>query len=166
MCKSKECQNKTSEKFVPIYSCKLCKAMFTFEECLEMHERIWAKGKKRCEKCNKLLPEKRFTSDGAHPNCGLRYCRMCKIYADPENHPFCYVQPYISKLKPSNKEMLEDKEETVLDLLSGYPEDYDEEYLEAQEKAEVEAAEKIEKTKQSCTIVTQRLNLPIWAYMK
>ncbi len=158
MCKNNQCKNTAKEKWATVYTCKLCKTNFAMHQCLEAHEKNEAcKGKRHCEKCKKLISAKKFSTDDTHPDCGLRYCLTCKKLVDPENHPFCFIQPYVPKKGTPDYEKEEeegeveedddDDEEDILDLLGGHEEDYDEELLAAKEKAEVDAAEKAEKDK-------------------
>ncbi len=98
MCQRMQCKNRLKEKWAPAFTCSACKTSFTLQQCLECHNEIKAcKGKKRCSRCHKLLSAKLFKQDGTHADCGMRYCWTCKKLTDPENHQYCFVEPYIPK---------------------------------------------------------------------
>ncbi len=67
MCKRPKCPNKVREKWNPAFMCGQCMAQFTLQECMDTHKSIEAcKGKRRCKKCYRLLPEKNFSEDNSH----------------------------------------------------------------------------------------------------
>ncbi len=101
MCKHPKCPNRETTAPWSDRNCQSCRRIFRTDACQENHNKEEVcKNERWCEKCQRRFPRKKFDPEtGEHPNCGLRFCPVCQKHVTPDNHPFCYLQPYEQKEK-------------------------------------------------------------------
>ena len=92
LCGSQYCANKVVEGVIS-RMCPECNICYYTEDCWATHTKYSCWRRKRCKTCNKIIARKLYDEFGSHPNCGYRFCRICRKQVPYGHAEKCYFTP-------------------------------------------------------------------------